>query len=260
MRLFMVLAAATALPLTSVAAVPKSVQSPVLRIDKSRIDRALQSMVTDGRAAGASALVWRDGKEVYFGTAGFADSEAKRPFRRDTLVQIWSMTKPVTGVALMQLWEQGKFRLDDPLSDYLSEFGQTKVFAGTDAAGNPILRPPHRPILVRDIMRHTAGFGEGAAGSYPQKMFDAADPLNFDNDLTEFGQIIEKRVVQPELSLLPQLHQRDAGDRLGHRPDLGERVAAHWPLRLAVGVTGGPEIDFLAVPPHECRRACGAAA
>ena len=183
----MVLAAATALPLTSVAAVPKSVQSPVLRIDKSRIDRALQSMVTDGRAAGASALVWRDGKEVYFGTAGFADSEAKRPFRRDTLVQIWSMTKPVTGVALMQLWEQGKFRLDDPLSDYLSEFGQTKVFAGTDAAGNPILRPPHRPILVRDIMRHTAGFGEGAPGSYPQKMFDAADPLNFDNDLTEFG-------------------------------------------------------------------------
>ena len=183
----MVLAAATALPLTSVAAVPKSVQSPVLRIDKSRIDRALQSMVTDGRAAGASALVWRDGKEVYFGTAGFADSEAKRPFRRDTLVQIWSMTKPVTGVALMQLWEQGKFRLDDPLSDYLSEFGQTKVFGGTDAAGNPILRRPHRPILVRDIMRHTAGFGEGAAGSYPQKMFDAADPLNFDNDLTEFG-------------------------------------------------------------------------
>jgi len=158
-----------------------------LRIDKTRIDRALQQMVSDGRAAGTSALVWEDGKEVYFGTAGFADREARKPFRRDTLVQIWSMTKPVTGVALMQLWEQGKFGLDDPLSMYLPDFANVKVFVGTDASGNPVLQAPRRPILIRDLFRHTAGLGEGAADTYPQKAFLAADPLNNGNDLPEFG-------------------------------------------------------------------------
>ena len=144
-------------------------------------------MVASGRAAGTSALIWKDGKEVYFGTAGFADREAKKPFRRDTLVQIWSMTKPVTGVALMQLWEQGKFAIDDPLSKYLPEFAETKVFTGMDGAGKPILQAPRRPILIRDLLRHTAGFGEGPAESYPQKAYAAADPLNLNHDLTEFG-------------------------------------------------------------------------
>ena len=157
------------------------------QINKPRVDRALSQMVESGRAVGASALIWRNGREVYFGSAGYADREAKRPMRRDTLAQIFSMTKPVTGVALMQLWEQGKFGLDDPLSKYLPEFAETKVFAGMDSAGQPILKSPARPILVRDILRHTAGFGYFAGESYPEKMFGKWDPLNFDNDLPEFG-------------------------------------------------------------------------
>ena len=64
-----------------------------------------------GRTVGASALVWQDGREVCFDSAGLASREGDRPFARDTLVQIFSMTKPVTGTALMQLWEQGKFGL-----------------------------------------------------------------------------------------------------------------------------------------------------
>lgn len=175
-------------PATPIAAAPKPASdSAQFQLSKARIDRMLAQMVADGRAVGTSALVWKDGKEVYFGTAGYADREAKRPMRRDTLVQIWSMTKPVTGVALMQLWEQGKFGLDDPLSVHLPEFAQTPVFAGKDSAGKPILRPPHRPILVRDILRHTAGFVDDSGDSYPQQMYAAADPLNLDNDLTEFG-------------------------------------------------------------------------
>ncbi len=144
-------------------------------------------MVTDGRAAGVSALVWKDGREVYFGTASYADRKARKPMRRDTLVQIWSMTKPVTGSAFMQLWEQGRFQLDEPLAKYLPEFAKVKVFAGTDPAGNPILREPSRPILIRDIMRHTAGFAYGDGPTYPEKMFAKADPLNLSNDLPEFG-------------------------------------------------------------------------
>jgi CubicO group peptidase (beta-lactamase class C family) len=163
------------------------VTAAVVHIDKARIDRALSGMVTDGRAAGVSALIWKDGREVYFGTAGYADREPKRPVRRDTLVQIWSMTKPVTGTAFMQLWEQGRFGLDDPLAKYLPEFAGVKVFAGMDAAGNPILREPSRPILIRDILRHTAGFAYGDGPTYPEKMFAKADPLGLQNDLPEFG-------------------------------------------------------------------------
>ena len=144
-------------------------------------------MVGDGRAVGASALIWKNGREVYFGTAGYADREAKRPMRRNTLVQIWSMTKPVTGTAFMQLWEQGKFGLDDPLAKYLPEFAGIKVFAGMDGAGNPLLRPPSRPILIRDILRHTAGFAYGDGETYPEKTFAKADPLGLQNDLPEFG-------------------------------------------------------------------------
>ncbi len=158
-----------------------------MQIDKGRIDRGLAAMVADGRAAGVSALVWKSGREAYFGTAGFADREARRPMRRDTLVQIWSMTKPVTGVALMQLWEQGKFGLDEPLAKYLPEFAATKVFHGMDAAGQPILKAPARPILIRDALRHTAGFGYGPGESYPEKAYEQADPLNLQNDLPEFG-------------------------------------------------------------------------
>jgi CubicO group peptidase (beta-lactamase class C family) len=153
-----------------------------VKIDKARIDAALKAMVDSGRAVGVSALVWKDGQERYFGTAGMADREGGKPMRRDTLVQIFSMTKPVTGVALMQLWEQGKFGLDDPLSRYLPQFADLKV---SDGKGG--VRPASRPILIRDVMRHTAGFSYGGMATPADAAFSAADPLNLKNDLSEFG-------------------------------------------------------------------------
>jgi CubicO group peptidase (beta-lactamase class C family) len=161
--------------------------APTLRLNPKRIDDVLASMVADGRAAGASVLVWKDGREAYFGTAGFADREARRPMTRDTIVQIYSMTKPVTGVALMQLWEQGKFRLDDPLSYYLPDFASIQVYAGKNAAGSPIYRSPSRPIIVRDLMRHTAGFAYGPGETPVHEAFVKADPLALDIDLTGMG-------------------------------------------------------------------------
>ncbi len=158
-----------------------------LRIDKDRIDTMLATMVAGGRAIGVSALVWKDGHEVYYGERGLADREGNKPFRRDTLVQIWSMTKPVTGVALMQLWEQGKFRLDDPLARYLPEFATMMVQDGTDKDGKPLWRPASRPITIRDILRHTAGFAYGGGPTAAHAEFFGADPLNLDNDLAKFG-------------------------------------------------------------------------
>lgn len=187
-RLAFAALALTVAPAVHAAGPERSAElSEVVRIDAARIDRALAEMVANKRVAGASALIWKDGREVYFGTAGHADREAARPMRRDALVQVFSMTKPVTGVALMQLWEQGKFGLDDPLAQHLPEFAETKVFAGLDAAGKPILRAPNRPILVRDILRHTAGFAYEAGESFPEREWARLDPLNPGHDLAEFG-------------------------------------------------------------------------
>jgi CubicO group peptidase (beta-lactamase class C family) len=180
--------AGTSAGLVATASEARQIASvPALRISKERIDRTLRQMVDSGRVAGASAVVWKDGREVYFGTSGYADREARKPMRRDTLVQIFSMTKPVTGVALMQLWEQGRFHLDDPLSNYLPEYADTKVFKGMDPAGMPILAPPRRPILIRDILRHTAGFGYHPGPTYPEQVLGKDDPLDLHNDLAGFS-------------------------------------------------------------------------
>lgn len=160
----------------------RAAAAAAFRIDKARLDKALAAMVAGGHAAGVSALIWKDGREAYYGESGLADREANRPMRRDTLVQIYSMTKPVTGVALMQLWEQGKFGIDDPLSRYLPEFATMLV---EDGKGG--WRPSNRPVLIRDILRHTAGFAYGDGPSAAEKAFAAADPLGLDHDLAEFG-------------------------------------------------------------------------
>jgi len=177
---------AAAVPQPIAARLPEPASQP-LRLEPQRIDRTLRSFVADRRLAGASVLVWQGGRERYFRAAGMADIGAGRPFARDTLVQIFSMTKPVTGVALMQLWEQGKFRLDDPLALHLPEFAGMQVYAGDDAAGRPILRQPSRPILVRDILRHTAGFTYHEAAGSLGRILLAEDPLSLDHTLTEFG-------------------------------------------------------------------------
>jgi len=163
-----------------------------LDLDQKRIADALSKMVDDGRAAGVSVLIWKDGREAYFGTAGFADREGDRRMTRDTIAQIFSMTKPVTGVSLMQLWEQGKFGLDDPLSRYLPEFESMQVYAGKDAAGQPMYRAAARPITVRDIMRHTAGFAYGPGNTPAHDAYVKADPMALSIDLTEMGKRVAK--------------------------------------------------------------------
>ena len=166
--------------------------APPLTLDLKRIESALSGMVDSGRAAGVSVLIWQDGREAYFGAAGFADREAGRKMTRDTIAQIYSMTKPVTGVALMELWEQGKFGLDEPLYRYLPEFESIQVYSGKDAAGQPVYRAPSRPITVRDIMRHTAGFAYGAGNTPAHDAYVKADPMALDIDLAEMSKRLSK--------------------------------------------------------------------
>jgi CubicO group peptidase (beta-lactamase class C family) len=152
-----------------------------------RIDSTLRAYVGSGRVAGASALVWEKGREVYFGAFGMADREASRPMTRDVIAQIFSMTKPVTGVAMMQLWEQGKFKLDDPLAKYLPEFANVRVYVGGDSA-SPTLEAPSRPITIADITRHTAGFATNAGEKGVGPLFRAANPGDRNNTITQFSQ------------------------------------------------------------------------
>lgn len=158
---------------------------------QARIDSALKGMVDAGEIAGASALIVQRDKEVYFNAFGFADKEKNRPFDRNTLVRIYSMTKPVTGVALMQLFEKGAFQLDDPLSKYAPEFSDMKVFAGVDARGKILLEPARRPITIRDLTRHTAGF---AREEHPQlgEMIRKADVRRYENTLREMAKGLSK--------------------------------------------------------------------
>ncbi|UCD61881.1 MAG: beta-lactamase family protein [Flavobacteriaceae bacterium] len=153
-----------------------------------RIDSTLKSFVDSGNIAGVSALIFENNNEVYYNTFGYADRKKKMPMGRNTIVQIYSMTKPITGTALMTLYEKGAFELDDPVSKYAPEFANMKVYEREDAMGNPILADPRRPMTIRDLTRHTAGFGRNADIPGLGKMIKEADALNRNNTLVEMAQ------------------------------------------------------------------------
>src|SRR5262245_28932060 len=176
-------------PAVPAAAPPPVVVAQPLAIEPAAIDAALKSMVDSQKIIGASALVWQGDKEAYFGAFGLADREANKPMARDTVVQIFSMTKPITGVALMKLYERGKFKLDDPLETYAPEFANLKVYAGVDDAGQPKYEAPKRKVTIRDILRHTAGLTAGrddqtAVGT----IYREIDPRAYTNALPDEAQ------------------------------------------------------------------------
>lgn len=113
--------------------------------------------------AGTVTLVMRQGVLAHLEATGYADLEAKKPMRTDTIFQIMSMTKQFTGAAVMMLVEEGKIRLNDPVERHLPEFrGQWMVVQEKD--GTRTLRHPKRPITIRDLMTHTSGMGPAAPG------------------------------------------------------------------------------------------------
>ena len=175
------------------------VPPPPPLVDPAAIDSALKSLIDSKKIVGVSALVYERGKEVYFGAFGLADRENNKPMARDTIVQIFSMTKPVTGVALMQLYERGKFDLDAPLAVYAPEFAEVRVYAGLDASGQPKYEAPKRPITVRDILRHTAGFHGDGSPEAVTAIYRQIDPRNLDNALPE----VSARLAKVPLSYQP---------------------------------------------------------
>ncbi len=121
-------------------------------------DQALERAVAAGDVAGVVALAADDRGVIYQGAFGRRAADADAPMTVDTVVWIASMTKAITSVAAMQLVEQGRIRLDEPLSNHVPEVSEVQVLDGFDAAGAPKLRPPRRPVTLRHLLTHTAGF------------------------------------------------------------------------------------------------------
>lgn len=127
-----------------------------------RLDEHMQAMVDHGQIAGGVTLLARHGRIVHAKAFG-ARELGGEPMPVDAIFRIRSETKPVTGVAMMILYEQGLWKLDDPISKYVPEFADLRIAAGVDAAGQPILTPISRPPTMRELMTHTAGFAYGLA-------------------------------------------------------------------------------------------------
>jgi len=121
-----------------------------------RIATVVQRDIDDKRIAGAVTLVVRHGKVAWFKAQGMSDREAGKPMPTDAMFRICSMSKPITSVAVMMLYEQGKFLLDDPVSKYLPEFKSPKVLV-KPAQGEPYTIPATHEITIRDLLRHTSG-------------------------------------------------------------------------------------------------------
>ena len=159
---------------------------------KARIDSVLQSFVDANNIAGVSALIFEQGEEVYYNAFGYADKAAQKKMNRNTIVQIYSMTKPITGTALMTLFEEGKFKLDDPIAKYIPEFSNMTVYTGVDENGKVLTEPLDRPITIRDVTRHTAGFPNRDDIPGLSEMLKEADAMNRENTLTQMAEKMAK--------------------------------------------------------------------
>lgn len=121
-----------------------------------RIAGAVQRNIEDKRIAGAVTLVVRHGKVAWYKAQGMSDREASKAMPTDAMFRICSMTKPITSTAVMMLYEEGKFLLDDPVSKYLPEFKNPKVLVKR-ASGETYTIPASKEITIRDLLRHTSG-------------------------------------------------------------------------------------------------------
>ena len=147
---------------------PEDVGLSSLRLD--RIRAHLQSYIDAGKLAGTLTLVARRGRIAYFEPQGHLELEGLRPMQRDTIFRIYSMTKPITNVAFMMLYERGLFHLDDPVRKFIPSWRDLRVYV-SGAHPNFVTKPAERPMTIRDLLTHTSGL---MYGSTARSQVDAA--------------------------------------------------------------------------------------
>lgn len=175
---------------------PESVGFSAERLE--RLHTLMQKAVDGKEVSGVVTILARHGKLVEFRAYGQQDMAASTPMTRDTIFRDYSMTKPVTAVAMMMLYEQGKWLPSDPISKFIPEFAHLKVFNGFDAEGKMILADPEHAPTMRELMTHTAGFTYGFFGHSPvDAMYQELHPL----DSRNLQEMIDK------LAKIPLLYQ-----------------------------------------------------
>ena len=194
-----------------------------------RLTAGMQGMVDDGRLAGVVTLMARGGKLVHAHVAGVQDVESGAPMERDSIFRIYSMTKPITGVALMMLYEEGKWRLNDPVSRFIPGFADLKVHDGDRANGEPRLVDAERPMTMAELMSHAGGLGYGlGTANHVDRLYREQRVLNADEPL---------QAMIDKLSNLPLLAQ--PGTRWYY--SIGVDVQGY----LVEEISGQPFAEFL---------------
>ena len=139
----------------------------------ARLGAVMESEVERGRVPGAVALIARHGRVGYFESFGQRDAAVGAPMAKDAIFRIYSMTKPITSVAAMMLWEGGRFQLSDPIAKYLPDLSGLEV--AVERNGELERVPPLRAVTVQDLLRHTSGLTYEFRGSGPvQRMYRSA--------------------------------------------------------------------------------------
>lgn len=151
-----------------------------------RIDQFTRNNIESGKHVGFVSMIARHGKIVHFEASGRMGLDNDAPIKKDTLFRIYSMTKPVTTVAAMMLYEEGRFQLSDPISKYMPEFKNLQVF---HEKGN---KPAQREITIEQLMTHTAGFSYGFDNIHPVNKLYNSSAIFAASDLTEFTQRLAK--------------------------------------------------------------------
>ena len=154
-----------------------------------RITSNLQQLVDEEQLSGMVVAASRHNKVVCHEAIGFHDIASKKPMATDAIFRIFSMSKPVTGVALMILYEQGLFSLSDPVEKFIPEFANMEVYVGDAPNGECLTEPAAQPITIRHLMSHTAGLGYGLMmGEHPIDVrYSAVDLFDPDSTLEAFA-------------------------------------------------------------------------
>ena len=145
--------------------------------------KRLHKYVDEGKLPGTYVKIIKDGKVVYDDKYGFIDIDKKKPIEENSLYRIFSMTKPITAVAIMSLYDQGKLNLDDKVSKYIPEFLDTQVYKELD--GKHSFEPQKTPLTIRHLLTHTSGIPYGWESSYTDSIYNARQHMRQDWTLEE---------------------------------------------------------------------------
>jgi CubicO group peptidase (beta-lactamase class C family) len=163
----------------------------------ARVSQWMKGWVDSGRLPGMITCIMRKGELAFAETYGKADVERNKPMRPDTIFRIYSMTKPLTSTAIMMLYEEGRFQLDDPISRFIPAFANPRVYSG-GSRGKIETVPAEREINFRDLLSHTSGLTYGFMESNPvDAAYRAKDGVDFQTSDTSLKQVVEKLATLP---------------------------------------------------------------